>query len=527
MAEQSKLYALKPLLDKFPAVTRPVGHVPFSTKILWTVTILILYFVLGNVFIYGLSEKTFDLFSGFRAIIGGESGSLIHLGIMPIVDASIIMQLLAGAKIINLDLSKEEDQVIFHGTEKLLVFVFIVIMSIANLGQLPPASGLVENIGPFASKLVIVIQLIIGGILIFLMDEIVSKWGIGSGVSLFIVAGISQSVIVGLFSWFPEIPGEALGFLNPPAGALLRFGYLLQQIPELSGVGSLAGGLMGGGYEYLLIGTLNGQNVSYAMNTLVDLFGTVAIFIIVLFFETRRVEIPLAHGRVRGARGRFPIRLLYASVIPVILVSVILGVVKMITQILWTSSFPLLGHNSFIGAFDAQGDPAGGIAWFLQPVGGLRRWLLPVIRGGEMRMLADGTTIFHPGWHFILKIGIYALLMIGGSILFAKFWIETTGMSENDVAKQILSSQMQIPGFRSNPRAIKGVLSRYIPPITVLSGAIVGSLAVLSDLIGTVGGLSGTSVLLAVSIMMSIYEAVAREQAIEMHPVIRSFFGVE
>ena len=86
---------------------------------------------------------------------------------------------------------------------------------------------------------------------------------------------------------------------------------------------------------------------------------------------------------------------------------------------------------------------------------------------------------------------------------------------------------MQIPGFRSSPRIVEKVLSRYIPTITILSGAIVGGLAVTADMIGTVGGIGGTSVLLAVSILMSLYEAVAKEQAAEMHPMIRKLFGVE
>ena len=100
-------------------------------------------------------------------------------------------------------------------------------------------------------------------------------------------------------------------------------------------------------------------------------------------------------------------------------------------------------------------------------------------------------------------------------------------MGPEAVARQIQSSGMQIPGFRRDPRIIKKVLSRYIPIITVISGATVGFLAAGADMIGTVGNSSGTGVLLTVGIIIRLYEDIAKEQAMEMHPVLRKFFGAE
>ena len=127
----------------------------------------------------------------------------------------------------------------------------------------------------------------------------------------------------------------------------------------------------------------------------------------------------------------------------------------------------------------------------------------------------------------IIRVLVYLGVMIGGSILFAKFWISTTNMGPEAVAKQIESSGLQIPGFRRDPRVLKRVLERYIPVVTVISGATVGALAAGADLIGTVGNASGTGVLLAVGIMIQFYEAISREQMMEMHPVLRQFFGGE
>ena len=108
--------------------------------------------------------------------------------------------------------------------------------------------------------------------------------------------------------------------------------------------------------------------------------------------------------------------------------------------------------------------------------------------------------------------------------MFAKFWIETTNMGPESVAKQIESSGMQIPGFRRDPRVLRRVLERYIPTVTVIGGATVGGIAAGADMIGTVGQASGTGVLLCVGIMIQMYEAIGREQMMEMHPILRKFF---
>ena len=215
---KSRLYRLKFLTDRLPAVTRPEGHVHFRTKLFWVLFILILYFVMTNVFLYGLDRsKTLDFFASLRAILAGAQGSLMHLGIGPIVTGSIIMQLFAGAKIINLDLKDDEDKSVYQGTQKLLVIIMIFVEAIPQVfGFLTPAQGFQDNLNGFSipfilaagngkglAEFFLVIQLFAGSYLVFMMDEVVSKWGIGSGISLFIAAGVAQQIFTGTFNWEP------------------------------------------------------------------------------------------------------------------------------------------------------------------------------------------------------------------------------------------------------------------------------------------------------------------------------------
>jgi len=509
---KSLLYKFKPIYERLPSIKKPDGHVHFKTKMFWLILILILYFILTNVMIYGLDQKqTIDLFESYRAIMAGAQGSLMHLGIGPIVTGSIIMQLFVGAKIIKLDLKDDEDKQVYQGVQKFLVIVMIVVESVPQVyGYLIPSAALNTSIGADWAKILIIAQLCFGSYLVFLMDETVSKWGIGSGISLFIAAGVAQQMFTGTLNWMPVDSSLPTSLQNPPAGTVMKTIYYFTNVPS--------GSMSGGYYERLLI---------QQPNPIIALIGTIVIFMFVAYVESVRIELPLSHESARGARGRYPIKLIYASNIPVILIAAVLANVGMFAMLFWSNSFfsnvPILGHNPLIGYYlDSGGGPqlAGGAAWYVSTLGGLQDWLLPIF---DPRYLPVGKSMFQ----VLARLFIYLSVMIIGSVLFAKFWIDTTNMGPKAVAEQIQDSGMQIPGFRRDPRILEKVLERYIPVVTVLSGAIVGGLAAFADMLGTVGNSSGTGVLLAVGIMIQTYEAMGKEQMMEMHPVLRGFFGGE
>ena len=507
--EGSKLHGLKPIIGRMPTITKPDGHVHFRTKMIWTLTILVVYFAMTNVAIYGLGGETIDLFSQYRAILAGASGSLMHLGIGPIVTGSIIMQLFTGAKIINLDLQNPKDKEIYQGTQKVLVMVMIIVESVPQVfGFLEPSSAIVGEVGLTWARMTIITQLAIGSYLVFLMDESVSKWGIGSGISLFIAAGVSQAIFTGTLNWEPAPDSGS----EVPAGTLPMILWYLKN--------SSTSDLSEGGYEAMLLAP---------PNPLVALIGTLIVFFIVVYVESSRIELPLAHGKVRGARGRYPIRLIYASNIPVILMAALLANVNMFALLFWShpgmQTWPWLGRNWMLGAFDTTDGqnpmPTMGLAYYVNRIAGLQDWFLPLVSPDKYgEYMGD-----HEPWQLLLHIVVYMSIMVLGSIVFAKFWIETTNMGPESVAKQIQGSGMQIPGFRRDPRIVEKVLERYIPTVTVFSGAVVGFLAAGADMIGTVGQSSGTGVLLTVGIMIRMYEQIGKEQMMEMHPVLRSFFG--
>ncbi|WP_400205824.1 preprotein translocase subunit SecY [Candidatus Methanomassiliicoccus intestinalis] len=521
--QKSILYKLKPISDRLPAIKRPEGHVHFRTKIMWVILMLVLYFIMTNIYLYGLDQSNIlDIFGPYRTILAGSQGSLMHLGIGPIVTASIIMQLFVGAKIIKLDLTDDQDKSVYQSTQKLLVIVMIIIESVPQVfGYLTPSPSLVSGLdgvvgstglisGGTLAAFIIVLQLCIGSYLVFLMDEVISKWGIGSGISLFIAAGVAEAIFTGTLNW-NSVNGGDLSLSNPPAGTIPKTFYYIFNMSSAQ--------MASGGYESILL---------QPPNPMIALIGTIIIFLFVAYIESSRIELPLAHGAARGARGRYPIKLLYASNIPVILMSALLANFSIVSLLLYTNptleGIPLIGHNDWIGMYpDGTTTAEGGLAWYLSTPNGLSGWLLPILDPAQYGSYAYG----HTPLQVIAKVIIFFGAMVFGSILFAKFWIMTTNMGPESVARQIESSGMQIPGFRRDPRVLKRVLERYIPVVTVLSGAIVGALAAGADLIGTVGNASGTGVLLVVCMLIHFYEAMGREQMMEMHPMLRGFFGGE
>jgi preprotein translocase subunit SecY len=446
---------------------------------MWTLAILLLYFTLTNIDIFGLSPESQDIFGIYRALLAGASGSLLHLGIGPIVTASIVLQLLKGAGILQIDTSDARGQVMYMGLQKLLIFVMIVVEALPMVASglmMPDPSVATQFFGGnmFTVSLLIFLQLCIGGLLVVLMDEVVTKWGVGSGVGLFIVAGVSQGLVNGFLNWQTGTDPFPIGFF-----------------PRL-----------------FAIGTSGANFLEYFGTDMLALVTTVVIFMVIVYVESTRIEIPLAHTAVRGARARFPVKLIYASVLPMILVRVLQANIQMIGMFLSNAGITIFGE------FQGQ-TPVNGLMWYIAPINQPQDWMWWLSELG------------HAPWEILLRMGIDITVMVVGGAVFALFWVKTAGLDSKDVARQIQRSGMQIPGYRRNAQVLEKYLDRYIPRITVIGGVFIGLLSVVANLFGVIGAVGGTGLLLAVSITYRLYEEVASQQIMEMYPFMRSFFGKE
>jgi preprotein translocase SecY subunit len=465
------LSLFKPLARVLPEIKVPERKVGFNEKIFWTAIVLIVYLIMTEIPLYGISSNVQEQFGALRVIFASNRGTLMELGIGPIVTAGLILQLLVGSAIIQADMSDPQDRGLFTVASKFFSILLTGIQASAYI-----ISGMYGTALPGTTTIVIFMQLLASGVIVILMDELVQKgWGLGSGISLFIMAGVAQNILWQTF--------------NPGTGLF---------------VGGLAQ-LMSGQPEYQLTQWVLGAG-SYP--SLLGFIATIGTFLVIIYLEGVRVELPMTYAGYKGFRSRYPIKLLYVSNLPVIFASALFANVYFFSQLLWTQmGAPAPGTNVL---FQIIGDYNRTSSGSVQPVGGLAYYVTPP--NNILSVAAEP-----------LRASAYLGILVVFCAVFSLIWLEVGGLGPDKVAKQLMDSGMQIPGYRRSGRPIQAILRRYIPVVTVLGGIIVGLIAGIADFLGVFG--TGTGILLSVGIIYQYYELLMRERAAEMFPAFRRILG--
>ncbi len=474
-------------ITKFiPEVKEPGKKLEFKEKAKWTLIVLVAFFVLANIPLFGLSENALARFEFLAVILATDFGSLISLGIGPIVTASIILQLLSGAGILPIDLGSEQGKKTFQSLQTLLTLFFIVFEAIVFVKM----GGLQANPG---FSWLLILQLILGGVAIYYMDQVITKWGIGSGISLFIAAGIGRGLIT-----------QTLQFIDAQGRNCLM---------DFSGT-PCSGKLL------ILIQSLIQRQTIEFTSAFIAIAVTILIFLAVVWAQSLKIEIPLSYGRIRGYTIRWPLSFFYASVIPVIFTAALIANIQLFGGILSNAAAPCLAdanacagmakfasYFSFLGRFDASGNAISGLAFWA----GSTHILELFLRGAFLPV-------------YILQSITHILLFVSLSTLFAVFWVKTAaGLDAKSQAKKISASGLQIAGFRQDERVLESILDRYIMPLTVMGGIAIGILASVTNLLGAL--VSGTGILLVIMITYQLYQTIGQQHPEVINPSIGKFVG--
>ena len=165
--------------------------------------------VMGQTPLFGATAPDFDFLAFARVIFASQQGSLVELGIGPIVTAGLLMQLLRGSDILKFDFKRPEERGIFQTATKMLTY-FVIVIESAVYGWAVYGPNISEP-----NVLGILIgQLMAASIIVMFMDELIQKgWGLGSGISLFIACGVSQQILWSLFSPLPAGDGGSIGII--------------------------------------------------------------------------------------------------------------------------------------------------------------------------------------------------------------------------------------------------------------------------------------------------------------------------
>ncbi|GFZ05082.1 SecY protein transport family protein [Actinidia rufa] len=553
------LHLVRPFLSFLPEVQSADRKVPFREKVIYTVISLFIFLVCSQLPLYGIHSTTgADPFYWMRVILASNRGTVMELGITPIVTSGLVMQLLAGSKIIEVDNNVREDRALLNGAQKLLGILIAVGEAVAYV-----LSGMYGSVGQLGvgNAILIIIQLCFAGIIVICLDELLQKgYGLGSGISLFIATNICENIIWKAFSPTTINSGRGAEF----EGAVIALFHLL--ITRTDKVRAL-------------------REAFYRQNlpNVTNLLATVLIFLIVIYFQGFRVVLPVRSKNARGQQGSYPIKLFYTSNMPIILQSALVSNLYFISQLLYRrySGYflvDLLGKWKE-SEYSGHSVPVGGIAYYIT----------------APSSLADmAANPFHALF--------YIVFMLSACALFSKTWIEVSGSSARDVAKQlkpgrrdlvggvvgvrdgvvekgegflladffaihmqswmdvglggfshsmsdmmdpspcpppnqmamiqilvsrlldlglrisgdlpcqITEQQMVMPGHRESN--LQKELNRYIPTAAAFGGICIGALTVLADFMGAIG--SGTGILLAVTIIYQYFETFEKEKASEL-----------
>jgi protein transport protein SEC61 subunit alpha len=440
-------------------------QIPFREKLLWTTITLFIFLVCCQILIYGVqTAKSSDPFYRMRVILASNRGTLMELGISPIVTSGLVMQLLAGSRIIEVNYNVKEDRALFNGAQKLFGILITIGEAIAYV-----VSGMYGDLGTLGAgnAILIIVQLFIAGLIVLTLDELLQKgYGLGSGISLFIATNICETIIWKAFSPTTLNTGRGTEF----EGAVIAlFHLMITRSDKLRAFKE----------------ALYRQNLPNVTN----LLATVLIFIVVIYFQGWRVDLPVKYQKYRGQAGTYPIKLFYTSNMPIILQTALVSNLYFVSQLLYNRA----PTNILVRLLGKWQDTEGGGPTI--PVGGIAYYISPPTSFAEI--------IYDP-FHAVC----YLIFILTACALFSKTWIEVSGASARDVAKQLRDKQMIMKGHRDS--ALIHVLNRYIPTAAAFGGMCIGALSVIADFMGAIG--TGTGILLAVTIIFQFYEAFVKEQ---------------
>ncbi|TRY54988.1 hypothetical protein DNTS_020741 [Danionella cerebrum] len=483
------LEVIKPFCAVLPEIQKPERKIQFREKVLWTAITLFIFLVCCQIPLFGImSSDSADPFYWMRVILASNRGTLMELGISPIVTSGLIMQLLAGAKIIEVG-DTPKDRALFNGAQKckqkLVVdemVILIIMMQSVQLLSCVSVFGMIITIGQAIVYvmtgmygdpsemgagicLVIIIQLFVAGLIVLLLDELLQKgYGLGSGISLFIATNICETIVWKAFSPTTVNTGRGTEF----EGAIIALFHLLATRTDK-------------------IRALREAFYRQNLPNLMNLIATIFVFAVGF-----RVDLPIKSARYRGQYNTYPIKLFYTSNIPIILQSALVSNLYVISQMLSTR----FSGNFLVNLLGTWSDATSGGPARAYPVGGLCYYLSPPESFGSV--LEDPV-------HAV----IYIVFMLGSCAFFSKTWIEVSGSSAKDVAKQLKEQQMVMRGHRETSMVHE--LNRYIPTAAAFGGLCIGGLSVMADFLGAIG--SGTGILLAVTIIYQYFEIFVKEQS--------------
>ncbi|OQS55537.1 protein transport protein sec61 alpha subunit [Ecytonucleospora hepatopenaei] len=463
---QKTLLLARPFLPVIPEVTSPLRTLHMNDKLFWTFISILIYSIASQVPLFGMvNTQSKDPLEWLRVMMASNRGTLMDIGIGPVVSSSMIMNFLTTTGLIVADFTVLEDKILYDCFGKLIAILITIVQAIVQIQT--GFYGPTEHI-PTPYKAVIFVQLLFSGLIIILLDELLQKgYGYGNGVNLFIVANVCEKVVWSALSPRVFYTGRGLEF----EGCLISLVYsIFSKRNKLVAI-----------YEILFRENL--PNLS-------QFIYTICIFAFVIWIQQLKVNLNVYSLRAKGVSETYPINLLYTSNTPVVLQGQLVSHFCLFSKLLY-NRWPNVRFFKFLGIWDMdykKGEiPIGGLSYYFTAPESLSDALKRPI-------------------HFIF----YLAFTLSISAIMSKNWNDNQGETSEKVYEKFKRQGISIKGVRD--ANILDKLNEYIPVASVLSGLVTSAVIIFCDITSTIG--SGTNMFLAASIIHQYVKLVFKEAAV-------------
>jgi len=229
--------------------------------------------------------------------------------------------------------------------------------------------------------------------------------------------------------------------------------------------------------------------------SLLSVIATLIVIVLIITFQSMKLNIKPSQNQDKEITSSFSIPLLYSSVVPVFIVSILFTTIRFATILIWMTTggedtINLLSQVLGIFRVDyvtQQYVSTGGLVYFITP---------------PRSLIGDqGVIIPSDPLPSVIHALIYALIFILLTVFFSVKWSEIAGFNSSEAANQYLLSGMKLRSWPKNQVITKYHLESYIPEIVVLEGVVLGILTVFADFFGVLG--SGVGLLLLICVIQN------------------------
>ncbi|CCH60069.1 hypothetical protein TBLA_0C02600 [Henningerozyma blattae CBS 6284] len=443
----------KPLQSILPEIELPYENIPFDDKLIYTFVSALVY-ILCQFPLASISKEHIDVKDPIfflRNVFASETKTLMEFGLFPLISSSLILQLMAGLRLIDINFKIKSDRQLFQTLTKFLAIVQYIIL--ANIFIFAGYYG--SNLSP-GQILNLNIQLIGSGIFTTLLCEIVDKgYGFVSGIMTINTVVIATTLVSDALAFNQIAISDSDDTITEAQGAIIN---LIQSLRA--------------SHRTLMGNIVSVFSRDYLPN-LSSVLLCILVGVAVAYLHNIRIELPIRSTRARGMNNMYPVRLLNIGCLSILFSYVILFFIHIIAFV-------------FIQLI-AKNDPSHIICKIIGHYEVVNNYLyVPTF---PLSLLTPPRSIQSMIFKQPLTIIVFPLFLATTGVWFASKWQAISGSSAKDIANDFKEQGITLTGRRE--QNIAKELEKTIPTASTTGAAVLALTTAVGEFLGLKGQAAG------------------------------------